>query len=45
MKKPLIGMLATVLVAGATALAGALPAQAAAEAPPRCPPRPRTASP
>ncbi|MEV8325118.1 serine protease [Kitasatospora sp. NPDC056731] len=34
MKKPLIGMLATVLVAGATALAGALPAQAAtAEAP------------
>ncbi|MDH6710534.1 V8-like Glu-specific endopeptidase [Kitasatospora sp. MAA19] len=34
MKKPLIGMLATLLVAGATALAGALPAQAAApEAP------------
>ncbi|MBV2153806.1 serine protease [Kitasatospora sp. SUK 42] len=30
MKKPLIGMLATLLVAGATALAGALPAQAAA---------------
>ncbi|MER7754293.1 serine protease [Kitasatospora sp. NPDC097643] len=30
MKKPLIGMLATLLVAGATALTGALPAQAAA---------------
>ncbi|MFF2146144.1 serine protease [Kitasatospora sp. NPDC058190] len=32
MKKPLIGMLATLLVAGATALAGALPAQAATPA-------------
>ncbi|MER6300665.1 serine protease [Kitasatospora sp. NPDC001539] len=32
MKKPLIGMLATLLVAGATALAGALPAQAAGAA-------------
>ncbi|MEU4113869.1 trypsin-like peptidase domain-containing protein [Kitasatospora sp. NPDC028055] len=32
MKKPLIGMLATLLVAGATALGGAAPAQAAAQA-------------
>ncbi|MFJ9843017.1 serine protease [Kitasatospora sp. NPDC101155] len=32
MKKPLIGMLATLLVAGATALVGALPAQAATPA-------------